>query len=134
MLPAHVGGLDDALFYLRRWIEWLGAVNRDVEQPVTGLLHHGRLARVVLLPTEFRFVSGHRLAARAAIDARLRPVRYAFNYLVADGAHLWAFHYHPGHEALGGWAHAHLTEGDPSQVHPASVVTFDEILERIHRR
>lgn len=39
-----------------------------------------------------------------------------------------------GHEGLGGWAHAHLTEGDPSQVHPASVVTFDEVLERIHRR
>lgn len=133
MLPAHVGGLDDALFYLREWVESLGALDRSVEQPVTGILYRGRLARVLLLQTEFRFAGGRRLAARATIDARLRPVRYAFNYLEADGTHLWAFHYHPGHEGLGGWAHAHLTESDPSQVHPASVVTFEEVLERVHR-
>jgi hypothetical protein len=134
MLPAHVGGLDDALFYLREWVEWLGAIHRSVEQPVTGIRHRDRLARVMLLPTEFRFADGRRLAARATIDARLRPVRYAFNSLEYDGAHLWAFHYHPGHDNLGGWAHAHLTEGDHSQVHAASVVIFEEILERVQRR
>jgi hypothetical protein len=46
MFPAHVRGLDDALFWTRAWVSNLAAINRDVADPVVALLRGGRLTEL----------------------------------------------------------------------------------------
>lgn len=133
MLPAHVGGLDDALFYLREWVDRLGAITRTVEEPVTGALYRGRLVAVELRPVELRFADGRRLNCRARLGASLEPVFYTFNCMESSGHHLWAYHFHPGHEELGQLSHAHLTPGDAGPVTAYPPVDVEFVAEQLHQ-
>ncbi len=132
MFPAHIGGLDDALFWTRGWVSNLGAVHRDVDDPVVGVLHGGRMVGLSVGPVTFEFADGRRLAVTAHIDDDMRPRYYRFNLMAADGGHLWAYHWHAGHGDLGGPHHAHLAPRDPDAVQGHPPVGFEFIAGRIH--
>jgi hypothetical protein len=61
MFPAHVRGLEDALFWTRAWVSNLAAIHRDVADPVTALLRGGRLAEMSVGPVTFTFGDRRRL-------------------------------------------------------------------------
>lgn len=134
MFPAHVRGLDDALFWTRAWVSNLGAVQRDVDDPVVGGLHAGRMVGLSVGPVTFEFADGGRLAVTVHIDSDMRPRYYRFNLVSADGGHLWAYHWHAGHEDLGGPHHAHLTLGDATAVEEHPPVGFEFVASQIHER
>lgn len=132
MFPAHVRGLDEALFWIRAWVSNLGAIRRDVADPVVGVLHGGALVGLSLGPVTFEFADGRRLGVTVHIDDEMQPRFYRFNVVSADGTHLWAYHWHTGHEDLGGPTHAHLTPGDADAVQAHPPVSFEFISGRIH--
>jgi hypothetical protein len=81
----------------------------------------------------FAFADGRRLGVTVHVDQDLRPRYYRFNLVAADDSHLWAYHWHPGHEDLGGPHHAHLTPGDATAVHAHPPIDFEFIATRIHQ-
>jgi hypothetical protein len=92
MFPAHVRGLDDALFWTRAWVSSLAAVHRDVDDPVVGDLDRGVVVGLSVGPVTFALADGRRLGVTVHIGQDLRPLYYRFNLVAADGTHLWAYH------------------------------------------
>ncbi|MHB1911746.1 MAG: hypothetical protein ACYCTI_06780 [Acidimicrobiales bacterium] len=128
MLPDHVRSLDDAVYWILRWLDRVGAEAVQPEDWVLIELERSGVPVGLAIPeAAAQLHGGGQLTMRVYLGPRLLPSRYAFNFFNSDGVRQWGWH---GHPEPTGFHHRH----DPPDyiARPADPANFEAVAELVH--